>query len=149
MSTAQLIFEPSIKQSNTPTKSDNMFSSYMKDNHKTVASKIPEGGKISVMADTNNADTIVKPWIVIVANLPVHIYNNIHVDNYNINLKQRWKRQGYLINNFQPSYDYRGHSGFTLVEFSRDMEGLKSIFLFDLAFAEKDRGKAEWEAASE
>ncbi|KAL2470944.1 XH/XS domain-containing protein [Abeliophyllum distichum] len=102
-----------------------------------------------MMADTNNENAIVKPWTVIVANLPVRIENNIRVDNCNINLKQHWKRQGYLINNFQPLYDYRGHSSFALVEFPRVMEGLKSAFLFELSFVEKHRGKTEWDLASQ
>ncbi|KAL2545536.1 XH/XS domain-containing protein [Forsythia ovata] len=101
------------------------------------------------MADTNDGARIVKPWTVIVANLPVRIENNIRVDNCSINLERHWKRQGYLINTFQPLYDYRGHSGFALVEFPRDLEGLKSTFLFDISFVEKRQGKAEWDEASE
>ncbi|KAL2510107.1 XH/XS domain-containing protein [Forsythia ovata] len=102
-----------------------------------------------MMVDTNDGARIVKPWTIIVANLPVRNENNIRVDNCNINLKQHWKRQGYLISNFQPLYDYRGHSDFVLVEFSKDIEGLKSAFLFDLSYVEKRKGKAEWEEASE
>ncbi|KAL2520099.1 Uncharacterized protein Fot_24022 [Forsythia ovata] len=102
-----------------------------------------------IMADTNDGARIVKPWTVIVANLPVRTENNIRVDNCNINLKQRWKTHGYLINNFQPLYDYRAHSGFALIECSRDIEGLKSAFLFDLSYVEKRKEKAEWEEALE
>ncbi|KAL2528482.1 Uncharacterized protein Fot_21083 [Forsythia ovata] len=46
-----------------------------------------------MMADTNDGARIVKPWTVIVANLPVRIENNIRVDNCSINLERRWKRQ--------------------------------------------------------
>ncbi|KAL2509561.1 Uncharacterized protein Fot_33208 [Forsythia ovata] len=102
-----------------------------------------------MMADTNDGARIVKPWTVIVANLPVRIENNIRIDNCSINLERRWKRQGYLISNFQPLYDYRRHSGFALVEFLRDLEGLKSAFLFDISIVEKRQGKAEWDEASE
>ncbi|KAL2495711.1 Uncharacterized protein Fot_39468 [Forsythia ovata] len=95
-----------------------------------------------MMVDTNDGARIVKPWTVIVENIPVRTENNIRVDNCSINLKQRWKRQGYLISNFQPLYDYRGHFVFALVEFSRDIEGLKFAFLFDLSYVEKRKGKA-------
>ncbi|KAL2468411.1 XH/XS domain-containing protein [Forsythia ovata] len=102
-----------------------------------------------MMANSNDGARIVKPWTVIVANLPVRIENNIRVDNCSINLERRWKRQGYLINTFQPLYDYRGHSGFALLQFARDFDGLKSAFQFDISFIQKRRGKAEWDEASE
>ncbi|KAL2515099.1 XH/XS domain-containing protein [Forsythia ovata] len=102
-----------------------------------------------MMTDTNDSAKIVKPWTIIVANIPIRIENNIRVDNCNINLERRWKRQGYLISSFQPLYDYAGHSGFALVEFARDLEGLKSAFHFDISFVEKGQGKAEWDEASE
>ncbi|KAL2523226.1 XS domain-containing protein [Forsythia ovata] len=102
-----------------------------------------------MMANSNDGARIVKPWTVIVANLPVRIENNIRVDNCSINLERRWKRQGYLINTFQPLYDYRGHYGFALLQFARDLDGLKSAFQFDISFIQKRRGKAEWDEASE
>ncbi|KAA8543870.1 hypothetical protein F0562_021953 [Nyssa sinensis] len=67
-------------------------------------------------------ELIVWPWMAIVANIPVEY--KVH-----------------------PLWNYRGHSGYAIVEFNNDWDGFKNAMTFEKAFEIENHGRRDWYAS--
>ncbi|KAK4440866.1 Factor of DNA methylation 4 [Sesamum alatum] len=97
---------------------------------------------------TNKGDDepIVWPWMAIVANLPVEKKDGRYAGDSGRKLKEEWVSEGYNPVKVHPLWDFRGHSGFAVVEFNKDWEGFKDALAFEKAFEVDHRGKKDWHA---
>lgn len=89
---------------------------------------------------------IVWPWMAVIANLPVEKKGGKYVGDSGRNLKEEWVSQGYNPVKVHPLWDFQGHSGFAIVDFSKDWEGFKNAMAFEKAFESDHHGKRDWYA---
>lgn len=94
-------------------------------------------------------EPIVWPWMAVIANLPVEKKDGRYVGDSGRGLKEKWISQGHNPVKVHPLWNFQGHSGYAVVEFSKDWEGFKNAMAFEKAF-EMDRcGKRDWYAAKD
>ncbi|KAK4492054.1 hypothetical protein RD792_002846 [Penstemon davidsonii] len=89
-------------------------------------------------------EPIVWPWMAIIANLPTERKNDRHVGEGGRKLRDEWVSQGYNPTKVHPLWDYRGHSGYAIVEFNKDWEGFKNALAFEMSFEKDNHGKWDW-----
>lgn len=102
----------------------------------------------AVKPSTHNGDDepIVWPWMAIIANLPVEKKDGKYAGASCRKLKEEWISQGYNPEKIHPLWNFRGHSGFAIVEFKKDWEGFKNAMAFEKAFEMSRCGKRDWHA---
>lgn len=88
---------------------------------------------------------IVWPWMAVIANLPVEKKGGKYVGDSGRKLKEEWVSQGYNPVKVHPLWDFQGHSGFAIVDFSKDWEGFKNAMAFEKAFETDHHGKRDWD----
>ncbi|KAJ9698427.1 hypothetical protein PVL29_007490 [Vitis rotundifolia] len=112
----------------------------------TKQSRAPTKGTESSTA--NDADGhFVFPWVGIIANIPVRWSDGRYVGESGTKIKEDLAAQGFNPWRVQPLWNYRGHSGFAIVEFERDWPGFTNAIAFDKAFEADHRGKRDWKTA--
>ncbi|KAK6142174.1 hypothetical protein DH2020_005229 [Rehmannia glutinosa] len=84
--------------------------------------------------------------MAIIANLPVEKKDGRYVGESGRKLKEEWVGKGYNPIKVHPLWGFRGHSGFAIVEFSKDWEGFKNAMAFEKAFEMDYHGKRDWHA---
>lgn len=89
---------------------------------------------------------IVWPWMAVIANLSVEKKGGRYVGDSGRKLKEEWVSQGYNPVKVHPLWDFQGHSGFAIVDFSKDWEGFKNAMAFEKAFEMDHHGKRDWYA---
>ncbi|XP_047977567.1 protein INVOLVED IN DE NOVO 2-like [Salvia hispanica] len=95
-------------------------------------------------ADRGDDEPIVWPWMAVVANLPIEKKDGRYVGESGRKLKDEWVIQGYNPVKVHPLWGFQGHSGFAIVEFSKDWEGFKNAMAFEKAFEVDSHGKRDW-----
>ncbi|KAL1817655.1 hypothetical protein ACET3Z_020229 [Daucus carota] len=103
-------------------------------------------------ADTKAEDgeeLMVYPWMVVVANVPVEWQNDGQNGMYGGDggqkLKEELTMQGYQPTKVRPVYNFRGHTGFCIVEFKKDWTGYDNAMRLANKFETNFRGKEQWE----
>ncbi|KAK1398579.1 Factor of DNA methylation 4 [Heracleum sosnowskyi] len=95
-------------------------------------------------------ERIVYPWMVVIANLPVVLMNDgKFVGDSGRTLKDEWTVQGYKPTKVQPLWNYKGHTGFGIVEFNKNWTGLGNAMTFAKKFEMDSHGKRDWKNARE
>ncbi|XP_073303360.1 factor of DNA methylation 4-like [Primulina huaijiensis] len=94
-------------------------------------------------------EPIVWPWMAVIANLPVEKKDGRYVGDSGRGLKEKWISQGYNPVKVHPLWNFQGHSGYAVVDFSKDWEGFKNAMEFEKAFEMDHRGKRDWYAAKD
>lgn len=89
-------------------------------------------------------EPIVCPWMAIVANIPVELKDGQYVGDSGRKLKDEWAMQGYNPIKVHPLWNYRGHTGFAIVEFNKDWDGFENAMTFANAFEMDNHGKRDW-----
>ncbi|XP_055831162.1 factor of DNA methylation 4-like isoform X2 [Solanum dulcamara] len=89
-------------------------------------------------------DPIVFPWMGIVANIPVEYKGGRYVGNSGTNLKKEWIEKGFNPLKVHPLWNYRGHTGYAIVEFKGDWSGFMNAIAFEKAFELDKHGKRDW-----
>lgn len=114
----------------------------------TFPSMQPVSLATSCEPSTHNAkeDLIVWPWMAVVANIPVEFKNGKYVAESGRKLREDWVSKGYNPVRVHPLWNFKGHSGFAIVEFNRDWAGFGNAITFEKAFEVDRHGKRDWYA---
>ncbi|KAL9283986.1 putative XS domain-containing protein [Arabidopsis thaliana] len=108
----------------------------------------------SEMKNTKNNDDcsvqqqqrFVWPWVGLVANIPTEVEpSGRRVGKSGSTLRDEFTMKGFNPTRVQPIWDFKGHSGFALVEFAKDFEGFESAMNFERSFNLDRHGKRDWE----
>ncbi|KAL1817206.1 hypothetical protein ACET3Z_019780 [Daucus carota] len=94
-------------------------------------------------------ELIVYPWMVIIANIPVELKDGRYVGDSGRKLKDEWTLQGYQPIKVHPLWNYKGHTGFAIVEFNKDWTGFDNAMTFAKKFEMDCHGKKDWQRARE
>ncbi|KAH0751102.1 hypothetical protein KY290_030334 [Solanum tuberosum] len=89
-------------------------------------------------------DLIVFPWMGIVANIPVEYKGGRYVGKSGTNLKKLWIEKGFNPLKVHPLWNYKGHTGYAIVEFKGDWSGFMNAIAFEKAFELDKHGKRDW-----
>ncbi|MCD7457546.1 hypothetical protein HAX54_035385, partial [Datura stramonium] len=89
-------------------------------------------------------DPIVFPWMGIVANIPVEYKGGRYVGKSGTNLKKEWIEKGFNPVKVHPLWNFRGHTGYAIVEFKGDWSGFMNVIAFGKAFELDRHGKRDW-----
>lgn len=114
------------------------------DEYSTLVSSTPYGRSISRANDYEDTEKFVWPWKGIVANFPVELENGVYVGKSGnkllgetvVNGLDPWK----VITLWSP----QGHTGFTVVNFGKDIMGFKNARLFEKDFELNGQGRRDW-----
>lgn len=87
------------------------------------------------------------PWVGVLANIPLQCKNCRFVGLSGFILKQHLSHRGFNPLKVDILWTHRGHSGFALVEFQKDYNGLQHATLFDMSFQESRCGNKDWNNA--
>ncbi|VVB16586.1 unnamed protein product [Arabis nemorensis] len=85
-------------------------------------------------------EKFVWPWVGLVANIPTEVEKTgRRVGKSGATLRDELTLKGFNPTRVQPTWNFKGHSGFALVEFSKDFEG------FERSYESDRHGKRDWE----
>lgn len=85
--------------------------------------------------------------MAVVANIPTQYKDGRFVGDSGRKLKEEWEAQGYNPVKVHPMWNFKGHSGFAIVEFERNWAGFTNAMTFEKAFEAKKQGKRDWSSA--
>ncbi|CAH1432463.1 unnamed protein product [Lactuca virosa] len=94
--------------------------------------------------DMSREEAIVWPWVCVVANIPVQYKDGRYTGDSGKKLKDEWINQGYKPTKVHPLWNRRGHSGFAVVEFAKEMDGFGYATLFVKDFEVEKHGRKDW-----
>lgn len=125
----------------------------VKANHRALANfmknDIPEASpslQLMVVAPESSKpkeeDRFVFPWMGVLVNVPTEWKNGRHVGESGTKLKEQLSRFNPL--KVIPLWNYRGHTGNAIVDFSKDWSGFKDAMAFENHFEAKHLGKTDW-----
>ena len=98
----------------------------------------------------NCDEQFVWPWIGIVVNIPTsRTVDGRCVGESGSRLRDDYRSRGFNPVRVNALWNYRGHSGTALVEFSKDWPGLHNALAFERAYELDHHGKKDWFANSE
>ncbi|GKV32883.1 hypothetical protein SLEP1_g41448 [Rubroshorea leprosula] len=90
----------------------------------------------------------VYPWMGIVANIPTHEdKDGRRIGEGGRRLKEELTMKGFNPLKVHPIWSTKGHSGFAIVEFNKEWDGLKNAIMFENSFESKHCGKKEFFAS--
>ncbi|CAL1401896.1 unnamed protein product [Linum trigynum] len=96
-----------------------------------------------VLDPTDQGEKIVFPWMGLVANIKTVVKNGKPVGESGSKLRDEFIRKGYNPMRVHALWDWKGHSGFAIVEFKKSWEGYRDALKFDKDFALMGCGKAD------
>lgn len=102
----------------------------------------PEVLKPSENGDSN--DLLIYPWVGIVANIPVRFENGRYVGGSGTKLRNDFIAQGFNPKRVNPLWNYRGHTGFAVVEFEKDWPGFHCAMKFENSFEAAGKGRKDY-----
>ncbi|CAA7032211.1 unnamed protein product [Microthlaspi erraticum] len=86
------------------------------------------------------------PWVGLVANIPTVVEKSgRRVGKSGSTLRDELIVKGFDPTRVQPIWDFKGHSGFALVEFSKDFQGFENAMKFERSYESDRHGKRDWE----
>lgn len=86
------------------------------------------------------------PWVGLVANIPTEVeQSGRRVGKSGSTLRDEFTLKGFNPTRVQPIWNFKGHSGFALVEFTKDFEGFECAMKFERSFETDRHGKRDWE----
>ncbi|KAI8523912.1 hypothetical protein RHMOL_Rhmol13G0108400 [Rhododendron molle] len=95
----------------------------------------------------DSTELFVWPWVGIVANIPVEKKDGRYIGKSGSNLRDKLAAQDFNPVRVTPKWNYKGHSGFAVVEFNRDWPGFHNAMMFEKAFESNQKGKRDYFAA--
>lgn len=102
--------------------------------------------EVDPLADHDRDEMFVWPWIGIVVNLATDFKDGRYVGKSGSNLRDELTRRGFNPTRVRPLWNYQGHSGTALVEFTKDWFGFKNAMSFEKAYEAHRHGKRDWMA---
>ncbi|XP_074289949.1 protein INVOLVED IN DE NOVO 2-like [Silene latifolia] len=98
----------------------------------------------SSRANSENSGKFVWPWLGIVANLPVQEQNGRFVGESGSKLRDEFISKGFCPLKVKPLWNFKGHSGFAVVEFKQDLNGFGNAMSFEQFFECDHHGRRDW-----
>ncbi|KAG5515396.1 hypothetical protein RHGRI_036447 [Rhododendron griersonianum] len=95
----------------------------------------------------DRTELFVWPWAGIVANIPVEKKDGRYIGKSGSNLWDKLAALDFNPVRVTPKWNYKGHSGFAVVEFNRDWPGFHNAMMFEKAFESNQKGKRDYFAA--
>ncbi|GAB4833701.1 hypothetical protein Ancab_031948 [Ancistrocladus abbreviatus] len=89
-------------------------------------------------------EKFVWPWKGVVANLPIVWKDGRYVGESGSKLRDDLKEKGFNPLKVIPLWNYRGHSGWAIVDFNQDWEGFGHAMMFEKFFESDHRGKNDY-----
>ncbi|GLT62730.1 hypothetical protein SLA2020_353440 [Shorea laevis] len=86
----------------------------------------------------------VHPWMGVIANIPTRVEDGRAVGESGKKLKEEFTRQGFNPLKVHPLWNRKGHSGFAIVEFNKEWDGLKNAIMFEKSFESNRCGKRDY-----
>ncbi|XP_010483561.1 PREDICTED: protein INVOLVED IN DE NOVO 2-like [Camelina sativa] len=91
-------------------------------------------------------DKFVWPWVGLVANIPTEVEpSGRRVGKSGSTLRDELTVKGFNPTRVQPIWDFKGHSGYDLVEFAKDFKGFECAMKFERSFQSDRHGKRDWD----
>jgi len=87
-------------------------------------------------------DRFVFPWMGVLVNVPTEYKNGRHVGESGTRQKEQLSRFNPL--KVIPLWNYKGHTGNAIVDFSKDWSGFKDAMAFENYLEAKHLGKKDW-----
>ncbi|KAG7031607.1 Protein INVOLVED IN DE NOVO 2, partial [Cucurbita argyrosperma subsp. argyrosperma] len=95
--------------------------------------------------DCNHDEKFVWPWRGIVVNIPTRRTDDgRYVGGSGSKFRDELKERGFNPTRVIPLWNYRGHSGYAIVEFNKDWPGLHNAISFERAYEADHHGKKDW-----
>ncbi|KAK2995948.1 hypothetical protein RJ640_003740 [Escallonia rubra] len=94
--------------------------------------------------DTDANESFVWPWMGIVANIHVQWKDGRYIGESGSRIRDDFTKKGFNPLRVHPLWNYRGHSGYAIVEFSRDWPGFYNAMRFEKSFEADHRGKRDY-----
>ncbi|XAR60598.1 hypothetical protein NMG60_11034037 [Bertholletia excelsa] len=94
-------------------------------------------------------ELFVWPWMGIVANIPAIKRDGRLVGESGSRLRNDLSKQGLNPTRVNPLWNYKGYSGFSVVEFTKNWQGFNNAMLFEKTFDADRRGKRDYYAAKD
>ncbi|GAA0166709.1 hypothetical protein Leryth_004366 [Lithospermum erythrorhizon] len=89
-------------------------------------------------------ELFVWPWIGIVANVPVRWEKNRYVGESGWRIRDELTEKGFNPVRVRPLWNYKGHSGFALVEFDSEWRGFSDAIRFEKHYEKTGNGRKEY-----
>ncbi|GMI92152.1 factor of DNA methylation 4 [Hibiscus trionum] len=86
----------------------------------------------------------VYPWMGIIANIPTTVQNGRNVGGSGSGLREDLKKKGFNPLRVHPLWNWRGHSGFAIVEFKKEWDGFNNAIMFEKSFDLENCGKKDY-----
>ncbi|KAK4491390.1 hypothetical protein RD792_002133 [Penstemon davidsonii] len=108
---------------------------------------IADTGEASGSNDVN--EVYVWPWMGIVANIPVQWKDGRYVGESGSKLRDELTYKGFNPVKVHPLWNYKGHSGYAIVEFKNDGLGLCDAIRFEKDYETNHQGKRDFVGVGE
>ncbi|KAF2570006.1 hypothetical protein F2Q70_00005510 [Brassica cretica] len=91
-------------------------------------------------------EKFVWPWVGLVANIQTEVdKTGRRVGRSGSTFRDELIEKGFDPTRVQPIWNFKGHSGFALVEFTRDIKGFENAMNFERSYKSDGHGKKDWE----
>ncbi|XP_018456100.2 protein INVOLVED IN DE NOVO 2 [Raphanus sativus] len=91
-------------------------------------------------------EKFVWPWVGLVANIQTEVdKTGRRVGRSGSTLRDELIQKGFNPTRVQPIWNFKGHSGFALVEFTKDIKGFENAMNFERSYKSDGHGKKDWE----
>ncbi|CAJ1955714.1 unnamed protein product [Sphenostylis stenocarpa] len=84
------------------------------------------------------------PWIGVVANIATAFKDGKRIGESGANLRDEFTQKGFHPMRVHPLWNRNGHSGFAIIEFSKDWEGFTNAMNFERSFEAEHCGKRDY-----
>ncbi|KAL3523831.1 hypothetical protein ACH5RR_016665 [Cinchona calisaya] len=101
---------------------------------------------VDPLSDHDRDEMFVWPWIGIVVNLTIEFKDGRYVGESGSKLRDQLASRGFNPTRVRPLWNYQGHSGTALVEFTKDWFGFNNAMSFEKAYEGDRHGKRDWMA---
>ncbi|CAI9092386.1 OLC1v1027608C1 [Oldenlandia corymbosa var. corymbosa] len=100
--------------------------------------------EVDPLADHEPDEMFVWPWIGIVVNIATQFKDGRYVGESGSKLRDEYTMRGFNPTRVRPLWNYQGHSGTALVEFTKDWFGFNNAMSFEKAYEADQHGKRHW-----
>ncbi|XP_058199073.1 protein INVOLVED IN DE NOVO 2-like isoform X1 [Rhododendron vialii] len=102
---------------------------------------------IEAPVGNDSTEVFVWPWVGIVANIPVEKKDGRYIGKSGSNLRDKLTAQLFNPVRVNPLWNYKGHSGFAVIEFNRDWPGFHNAMMFEKSYESNRKGRRDYFAA--
>ncbi|XP_024012393.1 protein INVOLVED IN DE NOVO 2 [Eutrema salsugineum] len=103
-------------------------------------------GTSEMKRNASSEEKFVWPWVGLVANVPTEVEKSgRRVGKSGAALRDELIQKGFNPTRVQPIWNFKGHSGFALVEFTKDFKGFENAMKFERSYKSDRHGKRDWE----